>query len=193
MNLSTDGERKKDRQRDRQTAGRKQRQYSQRQVLRNMTQNRFFHSLSVNQSSGHPVIQKYNRPQPFIQEIHHQSVSQSVSPNFSQPASFSVCHLVNKSSPSVSRPNSQPVKYLASQPDSRSIRGSANQPVTHPARYRCGSTMEAELRIMPISAICASQPANQPASLLYLQSCCTVPSNPFFSLLSLLSFPFNLS
>lgn len=54
-----------------------------------------------------------------------------------------------------------------------------------------GSTME--LRIMPISTISASQPANQPACLHYLQSCCTVPSNPFFSLLSFLSFPSNLS
>lgn len=53
--------------------------------------------------------------------------------------------------------------------------------------------MEAELRAMPISTICVPQPANQPARLLYLQSCCTALSNPFFSLLSLLPFPFNPS
>lgn len=59
--------------------------------------------------------------------------SQAISQSDSQP--------VNQSSPSVSRPNSQPVKYPVGQPDSRSIRGSGDQPVrrlvSHPARYRC--------------------------------------------------------
>lgn len=155
-----------------------------------MTPNRFSHSLSVNQSSGHPVIQKSDRPWPFNKEIHHQSTSQ-----FVKQTVWSVSQLLRLSiSPSVSRTNSQPIKYPVSQLDSKWIHGSANQPVNQLVGYSAGSegwsAMETELRIMPISAICASRPACQPVCLLYLQSCCAGPSNPFtrsflFSLLSL--------
>lgn len=71
-----------------------------------------------------------------------------------------------------------------------------NQPVSqlvsHPASYRCEKRHAPwTWRIMSISAICAPQPANRPARLLYLQSCCAVPLKSIF--LSLVSFPFNLS
>lgn len=84
----------------------------------------------------------------------------------------------------------QPANQIVGQTAGQSVDQPTNQPVSqlvsHPASYQCEKHHAPwTWRNMSISAICAPQPANRPACLLYLQSFCAAPSNPFSFLLSL--------
>lgn len=191
MNLSTEWEREEDRQMD----SRKQTVQTAKSTKANDTKHIFsavcqWTSQAVRQWLRNPtdrsVSYRVSHPdnmssvkQPSSQSIH--SACQLVRQQVKQPSSPTAHQSNNRHA---NQPSRQQVKLCTSQPVSQSV----IQPGTS-----FGSTMWTELRIMPISAICESQPANQPACLLYLQKLlhCCFKSN--FSLLSPLPFPFSPS